>query len=166
MKEQEDRSESTINQQPDKLTPRHRALMRLLVSGKELKDAAPSLGFSVVRASVVVNSPLFQEEMKQMETDVNSTFTEAEGLKNIDATDDTRVELMDAKVKAAKTLSGALDDGDKKIALSAAKDILDRTGYAKEDKLKGKILVGPSQSLLDVIARIYKDKNAGTDDKS
>lgn len=160
---QEDKSESTIKQQPDKLTPRHRALMRLLVGGTKLSDASSQLGFSVVRASVVVNSPLFQEEMKKMEDGVTKEFVEAEGVKG--GSDETREVLMEARVKAAKTMSGAMDDDDKKIALSAAKDILDRTGYAKEDKLKGKIIVEPSQALLDVVSRMAREKNAGTDDK-
>jgi hypothetical protein len=159
--EQEERSESSIKQQPDKITPRHRLLMRLLVSGKILKDAAAEAGFSLARASVIVTSPLFKDELKRMEAGVAQEFVEAEGQKTVD---DTRHELMESRVVAAKTLRGALDDGDKKIALSAAKDILDRTGYAKEDKLQGKITVEPSQSLIDLIGRIGRDKDAGTDD--
>jgi hypothetical protein len=48
--------------------------------------------------------------------------------------------------------------------VNAAKDILDRTGYAKEDKLKAKVLVEPSQSLIDVMERIMKEKNVRLDD--
>jgi len=70
MKEQEEKADSTINAQPDKITPRHRALMRRLVAGMSLSDACNDIGFSISRASIIVNSPLFQEEMKRMEGEV------------------------------------------------------------------------------------------------
>ncbi len=160
-KEQEDRSESTISQQPDRITPRHRLLMRLIVSGKTTSEAAELTGFTLGRASIIVNSPLFQDELKIMERGVKEEYIEAEGSKTVDG---TREELMESRLVAAQTLRGALDDGDKKIALSAAKDILDRTGYAKEDKVQGKVTVEPSQSLIDLIGRIARDKNVSTND--
>jgi hypothetical protein len=162
MKEQEDKAQSSINAQPDNITPRHRALMRRLVAGMTLDDAATDIGFSISRASIIVHSPLFQEEMKRMEAAVAKEFVEAEGEKSADA---TRVVLSEASEKAARTLNGALDDQNAMVRVSAAKDILDRTGYAKEDKIKAKVLVEPSQSLVDVIERIVKEKHiSGKDD--
>jgi hypothetical protein len=158
---QEEKSASTINAQPDKVTPRHRALMRRLVGGMSLTDACNDIGFTVSRASIIVNSPLFQEEMKMMEREVASEFAEAEANR---PTDPTRMVLTESAEMAAKTLKGAMSDESAMIRISAAKDILDRTGYAKEDKLKAKVLVEPSQSLLDVIARIGLEKGVKVDE--
>jgi len=161
MKEQEEKSQSTKDQQPDRLNSRHRALMRKLASGFKLQDAADELGYTLVRASVIVNSPLFKAELEKMQAAINAGFVEAEATKD---RDDTRIALMASREKAAKTLDGALDDESASIRVSAAKDILDRTGYAKEDKLKAKILVEPSPALINVIDRIIRDKDANKND--
>jgi len=158
---QEERAESTINAQPDKVTPRHRALMRRIVGGMSLSDACVDIGFSVSRASIIVNSPLFQEEMKMMEAEVAKEFAEAEAQR---PTDPTRLMLSESAETAAKTLKGALSDENPLVRVSAAKDILDRTGYAKEDKIKAKVLVEPSQALLDVLGRIAGERNVKSDD--
>jgi len=161
MKEQEDRAASTVNAQPDKLIPRHRALMRRLISGMTLTDACNDIGFTVSRGSIIVNSPLFQAEMKKMEQEIASDFVEAEAER---PSDPTRILLSETAETAARTLKGALSDENAMVRVSAAKDILDRTGYAKEDKLKAKVLVEPSQSLIDVMARIVQEKHARADD--
>ena len=158
--EHEDKAESTVNAEPNTITPRHRALMRKLVAGVKLGDACDDIGFSISRASVVVNSPLFQEEMQRMQVELKEKFVEAEAEKSSDS---TREVLSDATEKAAKTLNGALDDMNVVARISAAKDILDRAGYAKEDKIKANIIVEPSQSLIDVIERIAIEKRGGED---
>jgi len=161
MKEHEEKAQSTVNAEPDKVTPRHRALMRRLVAGMTLTDACIDIGFTVSRASLIVNSPLFQAEMKTMEREVAKEFTEAEANR---PTDPTRVVLSESAETAARTLTGALSDVNPTIRVSAAKDILDRTGYAKEDKIKAKVLVEPSQSLIDVMSRIVQEKKIETVD--
>lgn len=161
MKEQEQKAQSTIDSQPDKITPRHRALMRKLVSGMTLSDACDDIGFSITRASVIVTSPLFKAEMERMQADVDGRFAELEAEKS---GDDTRKILSDTSEEAARTLKGALSDMNVAARVNAAKDILDRTGYAKEDKIKANVLVEPSQALIDVVNRIVKEKDAKPDD--
>jgi hypothetical protein len=136
--------------------------MRRLVAGMTLTDACVDIGFTISRASIIVNSPLFQEEMKRMQEDVTSEFVTAEAEKSADS---TRVVLSESSETAAKTLRGALDDENPIVRVSAAKDILDRTGYAKEDKIKAKVLVEPSQALIDVIARIVTEKHVADNDE-
>lgn len=162
MLQQSEKAESTINAQPDKVTPRHRALMRRLVGGMTLSDACEDIGFTVSRASIIVNSPLFQAEMKTMEGEVAREFQEAEANR---PTDPTRLVLSESAEMAARTLKGAMSDENAMIRVSAAKDILDRTGYAKEDKIKAKVLVEPSQNLIDVMSRIVKEKDVKPDDE-
>lgn len=152
--EHEEKAESTINAEPKEITSRHRALMRRLVAGMTLTDACNDIGFSISRASLIVNSPLFQEEMKSLEEEVKSQFAEAEAER---AGDPVRQSLSEASELAARTLKHALDDESAVVRVNAAKDILDRTGYAKEDKIKAKVLVEPSQSLIDVIGRIVQE---------
>lgn len=158
MKSHDEKAESTINAEPKNINSRHRALMRRLVAGIPLNQACEDIGLTVARASLIVNSPLFQAEMKKMEGEVREGFVEAEGERQVMASDPTRVYLSDASEMAARTLKGALSDESPTIRISAAKDILDRTGYAKEDKIKAKVVVEPSQSLIDVIGRMVEER--------
>ncbi|KKN42510.1 hypothetical protein LCGC14_0712710 [marine sediment metagenome] len=157
-------SESTQNAYPDKISSRHRALMRRLVAGMTISQACEDLGYTVARASVIVNSPLFKEEMKKMEQEVKSGFVDAEAGRL--TTDPTKLELDDAKVMAAKTLKGALSDMSGNVRVNAAKDILDRTGYAKEDKVRANVVIEPSQGLLDMLGRVMGGKGGDGSDKA
>ena len=159
--ERDDKAERIISAEHNEISPRHRASMRKLVSGMKIGEVCEDIGMSISRASVVVNSPLFQEEMRRMELDLKEKFVAAEAEKSSDS---TRTVLTDASEAAAKTLKGALDNQNPQVAVSAAKDILDRTGYAKEEKIKANVFVEPSQSLIDVIDRIAIEKKGGEAD--
>jgi len=165
MKEHDEKSELTRLLEPGKIGPRHRALMRRLAAGMRLQEACEDIGFSISRASLVVNSPLFKAEMEKMQDDLNKGFVEAESEKISRSADPTRIALSESAEVAARTLRHALDDENPTIRVSAAKDILDRTGYAKEDKIKAKVLVEPSQSLIDVLSRVTKEASVATVDK-
>jgi hypothetical protein len=151
MLERHELSENRIKLEPKRVHPRHRALMRELIGGMTLSQAATYLGFTVSRASIIINSPLFQLEMKEMESELKREFISNQVNKTGDP---VKAYLGEQALVAAKTLRGALDDENVGARISAAKDILDRTGYAKEDKVKTNVVVEPSQSLLDVLNRI------------
>lgn len=146
-------SENTKNLFPNELSSRHRSAMRMQIAGHTNNDIAKELGFNVQRLSVIMNSPLYKEEKERMERDVKREFVEAEGKKL--AMDTTAKILADSTEKAAKTLDGALDAGGS-VAVSAAKDILDRGGYAKEEKIRANVFVEPSPSLIDMLERVGK----------
>ena len=146
-------SEGTKRLYPNDVSSRHRAAMRMQIAGHTLNDISAELGFNVQRLSLIMNSPLYIEEKEKMERDVGREFVEAEGKKL--SMDKTAQFLQDSTLKAAKTLVGALDDETSgSVRVSAAKDILDRQGYAKEEKIRANVLVEPSQSLIDMLERV------------
>jgi len=154
-KQQDEKAESTIRLQPKRISPRHRALMRRLASGMQPRDAAEDLGFSLARVSIVINSPLFQEELKLMQEEINSEHAKAEA--NRITADPVRALLSESAIKAARTLDGALSDGAGAVRVSAAKDILDRNGYAKEDNVNMRHSVEPSEALLNLLSRMTSE---------
>ena len=154
-------SECTQGQYPDKISSRHRALMRRLVAGMTLSQACEDLGYSLARASVIVNSPLFKEEKLKMEKEVGEGFVDAEASRL--SADPTRVALDDAKEMAAKTLKGALSDQSGSVRINAARDILDRTGYGREENIRANVLMEPSKSLLDMLSRVMRGKDGSRD---
>ena len=147
------------NKPPEKLMPRHRALMRLMVTGTPVGQAGAELDYTQGRLSIIVNSPLFKDEMAKMQAEYDKKFLEKVAEKEADkaASDPVNKILSAAKEKAAKTYVGALDDEKGGVRLTAADAILQRTGYGKEDTLK--VLVEPSQGLVDMLARRKKEKD-------
>ena len=145
-------NEGTQKLYPKEMSSRHRSVMRMEIAGHTTNDIASELGFNVQRLSLIMNSPLYIEEREKMERDVRREFVEAEGKKL--AMDKTHQTLADNSNKAAKTLVGALDDEGGGVRISAAKEILDRTGYVKEEKVRANVLVEPSQSLIDMLTRV------------
>jgi len=174
--EHKEYAESTQKQQPKKLLPRHRALMRKLISGKELPVAAEELGYSYGRAVIIAGSPLFKAEMERMQHQVKNEFVNAEAKREIE--DPTRRTLHDTANEAARTLRGALSDESGSVRVRAATDILDRTGYVKEEKITADVLVEPGPGLINALERVLNKRKvddaevqpgtdrAGTDDAS
>ena len=154
-------SEGTKGLYPKDLSSRHRAAMRMDIAGHTLNDIAEELGFNVQRLSLIRNSPLYIEERDKMARDVKREFVEAEGKKL--SMDKTAQHLQDNTLKAAQTLAGALNDESGSVRISAAKDILDRQGYAKEEKIRANVLVEPSDSLIEMLNRVGGVKGDGAD---
>jgi len=159
---EKEHSEGTKKLYPNEMSSRHRSVMRMEIAGHTTNDIAKELGFNVQRLSLIMNSPLYIEERDKMARDVKREFVEAEGKK---LAMDTTAKVLDAGTeKAARTLVGALDAGGS-VGVSAAKDILDRGGYAKEEKIRANVFVEASPSLIEMLERVAKngtDKSKGS----
>jgi len=138
-----------------RITSRHRALMRRLLAGMTLREACEELGYSVSRASVIVNSPLFQEEMRRMQEEIDGKFVEAEGEKI--HTDIVRRKLKNLAKEAINTLEGCLGDRSGSVRVSAAKEILDRAGYVKEEKGEVEVKVVPTPGLVEALRQLREE---------
>ena len=136
------------------LTDKHRALMRKLLVGKTMEQAAEEVGFSPKWASICARSPLFKKEFNRMKETLEKELIEAQVKKEVG--DLTRRELNDSTLKAAQKLREALDADDMQAVIRAAANILDRTGYGKEENIKASILVEPSPGLLNALSRVVE----------
>ena len=139
-----------------RITSRHRALMRRLLAGMTLREACEELGYSVSRASVIVNSPLFQEEMRRMQEEIDGKFVEAEGEKI--HSDIVRRKLKNLAREAINTLEGCLGDRSGSVRVSAAKEILDRAGYVKEEKGEVEVKVVPTPGLVEALKQLREER--------
>lgn len=133
------------------MTAAHMALMRALLNGKSVKEAAKEAGMSTKWAYIVRKSPLFVEEMERIKQRMTQEFIENKIAR--ENRDPTRRTLLDSTLKAAEALNKALEAKDLQAVIRAAATILDRTGYVKEEKIKKEVLVEPSQGLLNALAR-------------
>ena len=148
---------SIQKEQIKSISPRHRALMKKLLAGKTRKEAGEELGYCEHRLYVIINSPLFIQEMEKLEADMDKEFIESQARQELDL---TRKELNEATLEAAQALKEALASKDINAVIRAAANILDRTGYVKEEKVTGNILVEPSQGFINALRRIKEEKDA------
>jgi len=106
--------------EPQKLTPRHREIMRRLLEGAPRLVIAEEMGLSPQAITIISTSHLFKAELAKMETNADfQVIRRAEDLSN-EALDTLKNMMRFAKSEAMK--------------LRAADSILDRAGYAKVEK--------------------------------
>ena len=107
------------------LRPWHKSIARMMVTGQRPKDVCMIMGLSPAQVSVITNSPLFIEELSRLEsmaeysaTDVRSELEMRQGL---------AIETIDEVLVNKETV-------DIKLRVATAQDILDRTGYGKQQE--------------------------------
>ena len=148
-------ADSTKEQQIEKVEPRHRAMMRLLISGYKVGDLVEPFGLSSVRISNIVNSPLFKEEMRRMEEQVNVKFAESEGSKT--ASDFVRIRLREEAQRSLDKLISLRDGAQsERVQQLSAIDILDRAGVKGAEKFEGELVLDASEGLVNALAEAVK----------
>ena len=106
--------------EPQKLTPRHREIMRRLLEGAPRLVIAEEMGLHPQTITILTTSKLFQVEMAKMESEADfQVIRRAEDLSH-EALDTLKNMMRFARSEAMK--------------LRAADSILDRAGYSKVEK--------------------------------
>lgn len=137
------REPGTPSSHPVKLNSRHRLLMFALRGGMNQKEAAATLGFSVQRVSQLVNSPLFSREMERMHLTAEDKLTDSQ----IGVFTRVSEELALASLPAALTLIELSQRAEsEQVKSQSARDILDRTGHTRSEKVEVEttVLVAPA----------------------
>lgn len=162
-------SETTSKLHPKHINTRHRKLMRLLIAGWTLRDAAEMLGYHPKRVSQIVTSPLFKEEMAKMQEEIKKEFVETEGSK---ATSDiVRLRMKEEALASLETLIKLRDSSQSdRVRQLSAIEILDRAGYKPTDKVEAEIAIDASDGLCQAIATVMKEmrekKDGGSNQKA
>jgi hypothetical protein len=144
-------AQSTKDAMPARVTLRHHALMRQLLAGVPIGEAARVCGFTGARASVVVASPLFQAEMKRLKIEIDGSFVQHVATQ----VDPVRDYLKDQAMESARTVVGLRDNAQsERVRQSSAFDILDRAGYKAPQVQEGKVTLEVSEGLANAIARV------------
>lgn len=100
------------------LNGRHRMMMRLSIMGQGPTQIARTLGMSPSHVSIVMNSPLFKQELSKMHAEVDQRTV-------YDAADELMKLQEDAVVALADTVRQTQYPT---LRFHAARDILNRTG--------------------------------------
>lgn len=123
----------------EKLTPRHYKILDFCVAGLTRKDIAAKLGMSAPQVGIVISSPSFQHQFALRRKEIEDTLTEHAATE----IDEVKAVLQRNARTAADRLISGMDSGDEKIILKSAVEILDRTGYPKEQKVTSDGNTGP-----------------------
>lgn len=118
------------------LSPRMRAVARLEIQGMKAKDIADHLGIHPMTISQVRATSAYQELVRQLHSEVDDAAVKQA------IEDPVRRFLGENALAAAKQIVDLMHNAEEeKIRQTSAFDILDRTGYAKSQKVEGKLEV-------------------------
>lgn len=140
-----------------KLTPRHRRIIRDLVTGRDPKDIAKDLDISVETIlRLQREDPLFKSEVRTLEIYVEKRLAESEDRISV-------MEKLDLMAHDAANLCSDIIDGTEKevpigLRLQSAWDVLDRTGHKPTEKK----IVGIANAA-DMIIAAYNAKHGEKD---
>ena len=123
------RAVSTI----EKLTPRHYRILDLCIAGMTPAEISSHLSMSPRQIGIIINSPSFQHQFSIRRKAFESKIDDS----SVSAIDEVKSTLQQAARSAADKLVSGISSFDEKIALKSATEILDRTGYPKEQKVSG-----------------------------
>ena len=116
----------------------HEDLLKRLVAGETMKEISISMKMSESYLSVVANSPLFKTRLEAIRTENYKQIGERLEEYSHEALDKIVEKMRNAKQDA--------------IQLSAAKEILDRSGYVKVDKTMS--VVADAEKVIREMARL------------
>jgi len=140
---------------------RHRLLMRKLLAGMTLTQAAFECGYNYQSACDIVNSPSFKQEMEEMREQLKKDFIEAEATEEIKRRK-IRSRIEELADRAVDALSQALSDESGRVKVSAAKEILDRSGFKAETETSMNLYVQPTPGLIEALRTL---RNGNSNEK-
>ena len=114
-----------------KIRPRHREIMRRLVCGQTQREISRDLCLNEGRLSIIVNSPLFQTELRKMEKEVRERV--------VDSIGDVSARIAELQTPALDVLEHIVinpDQADISLNLrqKTAVSLLELGGIKKKDK--------------------------------
>lgn len=139
---------STIELQPDKITPKIEVIMAMELTGRKGKDIAAELGLCESRVSIIRNSPLYINRLAEMRSELEERFMEKRSDK-LSSGDPVEEALKGAALDAAQKKIDLMQYSANELVQSAAAgDILDRAGY-KSHTEKTKVTVEITEKMAD-----------------
>jgi len=104
------------------IRPWHRALARATAAGMRPNEICAAYGYTPAWVTRIMSTPLFQAEVARIES-----LAEIEAI-------DVREDLNRMAPRAVEVMDECLDQTeDRKLQFDAAKDVLDRTGHARNN---------------------------------
>jgi len=124
-----------------KLNNTHRAVARYIALGLQLSEVCNHLGLNYESWRQTVNQPLFKEEVKRIQSEIENRMIE-------DAvTDPVVARLKMSAVKASELLVAELSNHEREDGASAtsrikaATEILNRAGYSDNQQVEGQNII-------------------------
>ena len=124
---------STKQKQIQLMTPRHFKILDYVLEGLTTSTIAKNLNMSYSQVQIVIRSQLFQHQLSIR----RHQYEEKQAENAANAIDDVKEALQQSALSAANKLILGIDSINENIALKSATEILDRTGYPKEQKMSG-----------------------------
>ena len=121
-----------------RLLPRHYKILELALEGFDTKEIALAMEMSPVGIGLIINSPLFQDELSRRRKTRENQHDDVLVSTAIDAQNT----LQKAANLAAQTQVGLLSSEDPRVQLQAASAVLDRVLEKKSSGSQGVLVLG------------------------
>ncbi len=141
-----------------KISDRHHEIAMRKLAGETQNEIAEGMGYTANRISIIINSPLFITFLTEMRIRLREKFLEkkAEALVQGDPANDM---LEAGAFNAAATIVRSVVNPKLPMntRLRSARDILDRTGRAKTEKIEQHTMIGVDKEALDKLSAVLKE---------
>ena len=126
--------------------------MYQLLAGTKQKDIAEEFGLSQSQLSITINSPMFKQELEDLEREIKTKYT--------DTTADVREVFNINAPKAAKKMVDHIDSADESISLRATINVVENSDFGREkDKEIGKPIIISSQQMVLIEEAMVDEPN-------
>ena len=139
---------------PHSLNPRQRRLLRLLATGTTLTFAAAQCGYSLNRASTILNSPLGEEYLQSVEALGTEVLMEQNAELEL-GPKAAVIRRLEAELPETLEQLITLRDGpDARVALGAINSMLDRSGIVAKTAVQVEQKVVADEGVLEALRRL------------
>jgi len=143
----------------EQLTPRHYQIMDLVIQGVKSGQIAKRLDIGHSYVSTILGGPNFQHQLTMRRAKFQDKLDE----KIVNTTVEAGNVLKAAAVRAANRMANLVDAGTPGLQKSAAADILDRVGLAKQTQqnidVSAKVVVLDAKSASVIEDLLAEDKD-------
>lgn len=141
---------------PKSINSRHRALMWRLAIGEKREDVAKDLGFSMVRISQIMQSELFQSELRELQQMIGKQVAVDESTKLHG--NSVREKLASEAMASLNMLVGLRDNAQsERIKQLSAIEILNKAGYKECERVEADVHIDASEGLINAIQKAVGD---------
>jgi len=148
--------------QPLKLNSRHKEILRRTLLGQSQVDIAKALGMTQVAVNQIVNSDIFQRNLRALQGTLEQMLIE--GIIDRELNDPVRQKLDEYKLDAINEMFYLMKHAESEtVRRASAADILDRAGYKPREVVETQHSFNVSGETEEHIKKALKDLGIETD---
>ncbi len=150
---------------PQKINHRHLAIARYMLAGWRLSEIAEITGYTVVYIQKLQRTKKFKQLFEQLQKQLTQKIIDVEAEKA--STHLIKRRLQGLALKAVETLEDCMSPMETgSVRVSAAKEILDRSGFHKKSEVEADINITAPEGLAKALQALQSNETEQGKDKT